>query len=190
MNLPAKTYRNIRPGIELGFFNGNPVIYGGTEPVAIDAQAGKGKFTRFLAVNVVTPRTAHLTKLITDPKNAELAWASWKTLERQGYRVRFFNPGRLYDYPSETFNYSTRLLEIAARPEMRSIVGEIAYDASSYLVPISPDTNSAWIGQGVRTMFALYKKITALYPSPRWSCSAGGLWDFFGRSPKQIKNDL
>ena len=88
--------RYIRPGIALGFFLGEPVIYDGTEPVAIDAQAGKGKFTRFLGENLVSPRTAHLSKIITDPKDAELAWASWKTLEREGYRVRFINPGQLY----------------------------------------------------------------------------------------------
>ena len=85
--------RTIRRGLELGFFEGRPVIYDGTEPVAIDAQAGKGKLTRFLGVNLVSPRTAHLTKIITDPKDGELAWVSWKTLERQGYKVRFINPG-------------------------------------------------------------------------------------------------
>ncbi len=88
--------RPVRRGVELGFFRGQPLIYDGTEPVAIDAQAGKGKLTRFLGVNLVSPRTAHLSKIVTDPKDAELAWASWKTLERQGYRVRFLNPGRLY----------------------------------------------------------------------------------------------
>ena len=51
MNVPAHTRHAIKPGIELGFFHGEPVIYDGTEPVAIDAQAGKGKLTRFLGVN-------------------------------------------------------------------------------------------------------------------------------------------
>jgi type IV secretion system protein VirD4 len=86
----------MRKGIELGFFGGKALVYDGTEPVAIDAQAGKGKLTRFLAANLVSPRTAHLTKIITDPKDGELAWISWKTLERQGYDVRFINAGDLY----------------------------------------------------------------------------------------------
>lgn len=189
-HLPVPTYRNIRPGIELGFFNGKPLIYEGTEPVAIDAQAGKGKLTRFLGVNLVSPRTAHLSKIITDPKDAELAWVSWKTLERQGYRVRFINPGRLYGYPSESYNLNTRLLEIASRPELRSLVGEAASDAASFLVPIDPNPAHKWIGQGVRTSFALYNRITALYPSKRWPCTVGGLWDFFGRSPDEIADDL
>jgi type IV secretion system protein VirD4 len=47
----------MKRGIELGFFNGRPLIYDGTEPVAIDAQAGKGKLARFLGVNIVSPRT-------------------------------------------------------------------------------------------------------------------------------------
>lgn len=183
-------YRNIRRGIELGFFHGQPAIYDGTEPVAIDAQAGKGKLTRFLGVNLVSPRTMHLSKIVPDPKDAELAWVSWKTLARQGYRVRFINPGGLYGYPSESFNMNTRLLEVAARPELRSIVGDIAYDAASYLVPVDPHTSHRWIGQGVRTMCALYNKITALYPSARWPCSPGGLWDFFGRGEKEIRHDL
>jgi len=101
--------RRYRRGIELGFFNGRPVVYDGTEPVAIDAQAGKGKLARFLGVNLVSPRTAHLTKIITDPKDAELAWVCWKTLQREGYRVRFINPDRLYGYPSESYNFNTRL---------------------------------------------------------------------------------
>ena len=67
MGVPVQ--RGLRPGIELGFFEGRPLVYGGTEPVAIDAQAGKGKLTRFLGVNLVSPRTAHLTKIITDPFN-------------------------------------------------------------------------------------------------------------------------
>ena len=180
----------MRRGIEIGFRQGKPVVYDGTEPVAIDAQAGKGKLTRFLGVNLVSPRTSHMTKIITDPKDAELAWASWKTLERQGYRVRFINPGRLYGYPSETYNLATRVLEIAARPELHGILGEAAYDAASYLVPLDPNANHRWIGQGVRSGFALYYKITALLPSNRWPCSPGGLWDFFGRSRFDIGGDL
>jgi type IV secretion system protein VirD4 len=180
----------MRRGIELGFFNGRPLVYDGTEPVAIDAQAGKGKLARFLGVNLVSPRTAHLTKIITDPKDAELAWVSWKTLERQGYTVRFINAGQLYGYPTETYNFNTRLLEVAARPELKSIVGEVAYDAASYLVPIDPDARNRWIGQGVRTCFALYNKITALFPSERWPCTPGGLWDFFGRGRDDIADDL
>ncbi len=190
MNALAPAYRHIKRGIEMGFFRCEPVIYDGTEPVAIDAQAGKGKFTRFLGVNLVSPRTAHLSKIITDPKDAELAWASWKTLERQGYRVRFINPGQLYGYPSESYNLNTRLLEVAARPELRSIVWEAAYDAASYLVPVDPNPAHKWIGQGVRTSFALYNKITALYPSEQWPCTVGGLWDFFGRSSVEIADDL
>lgn len=180
----------IRPGIELGFFRGQPLIYDGTEPVAIDAQAGKGKLARFLGVNLVSPRTAHLTKIITDPKDAELAWVSWKTLERQGYRVRFLNPGCLYGYPSESFNINTRLLEIAARPALRPIVWDAAYDSASYLVPIDPNPAHRWIGQGVRTAFALYNKITAIYPSERFPCTPGGLWDFFARGRNDIADDL
>lgn len=183
-------YPNLRRGIELGFFNGRAVVYDGTEPVAIDAQAGKGKLTRFLGVNLVSPRTAHLTKIITDPKDAELAWVCWKTLERQGYRIRFINAGQLYGYPSETYNFNTRLLEVAAKPELRPLVGEAAYDCASYLVPIDPDARNRWVGQGVRTAFALYNKITALYPNPRWPCTPGGLWDFFGRGRDEIADDL
>lgn len=180
----------IRRGIELGFFKGNPLIYDGTEPVAIDAQAGKGKLSRFLGVNLVSPRTRHLTKIITDPKDAELTWVSWKTLERQGYRVRFINPGRLYGYPSESFNINTRLLEVAARPELRGIVGEAAYDAASFLIPIDPNPTHRWIGQGGRSACATYNKITALYPSERWPCTVGGLWDFFARGAEEIADDL
>jgi type IV secretion system protein VirD4 len=66
----------MRLGVELGFFEGRAIVYGGTEPVAIDAQAGKGKLTRFLGVNLVSPRTSHFSKIITDPKDGELAWAS------------------------------------------------------------------------------------------------------------------
>lgn len=188
--VPLPRYTNIRRGIELGFRHGTALVYGGTEPVAIDAQAGKGKLTRFLGVNMVSPRTAHLSKIITDPKDAELAWISWKTLERQGYRVLFVNPWQLYGYPSETFNINTRLLEIAARPELKPVVADAAYDAASFLVPVDPHAAHRWVGQGVRSMLALYNKITALHPSPRWPCSPGGLWDFFGRSPKEIREDL
>lgn len=190
MTLPEVIQPRFRRGIELGFFQGHPLIYDGTEPVAIDAQAGKGKLTRFLGVNLVSPRTAHLTKIITDPKDAELAWVSWKTLERQGYRVLFINPDQLHGYPSERFNIFTRLIEIARIPALHSIVGKVAYDCASYLVPIDPDASHRWIGQGVRTMFAAYLKATALYDMPRWSCSPGGLWDFFGRAPKEIGQEF
>ena len=186
----AEARRPMRRGIELGFIRGHPLVYDGTEPVAIDAQAGKGKLTRFLGVNLVSPRTSHLSKIITDPKDAELAWVSWKTLERQGYRVRFINPARLHGYPTETFNINTRLLEVAANPALYGIVGEAAYDAASFLVPIDPDAKARWIGQGTRTMFATYNKITALYPQKRWRCSPGGLWDFFGRGRDEIADDL
>jgi type IV secretion system protein VirD4 len=190
MSTVTRTYTRIRRGIELGFFSGEALVYGGTEPVAIDAQAGKGKLTRFLGVNLVSPRTAHLSKIIPDPKDAELAWVSWKTLERQGYRLRSINPGHLYNYPTETYNINSRLLDIAARPELGSIVGEAAYDAASFLVPIDPNPAHRWIGQGTRSMFALYNKISALYPSKRWPCTPGGLWDFYARSRSDIANDL
>lgn len=180
----------LRRGIELGFFNGKPLVYGGTEPVAIDAQAGKGKLTRFLGVNLVSPRTAHFSKIVTDPKDAELAWMSWKTLAREGYRVRFINPASLHGYRSESYNINTRVLEIAARPDLRSIVWDAAYDAASYLVPIDPNPAHRWIGQGVRSAFALYNKISALYPSPHRPCTPGGLWDFFGRGKDEIRDDL
>lgn len=163
---------SLRRGIELGFFRAKPLVYDGEEPVAIDAQAGKGKLTRFLGVNLISPRTAHFSKIITDPKDAELAWISWKTLERQDYRVRFINPSRLYGYPGESFNINTRVLEAAAIPELRDTVGDIAYDAASYLVPLDPNPAHRWIGQGVRTMCALYNKITALCPDERFPCSA------------------
>ena len=182
--------RLFRRGIELGFFKGNPLVYDGTEPVAIDAQAGKGKLARFLGVNLVSPRTRHLSKIITDPKDAELAWVSWKTLERQGYRVRFINPGRLYGYPGESFNFNTRLLEVAARPELSDLVWEAAYDSASYIIPVDPNPAHRWIGQGGRTACALYYKITAQHPSERWPCTVGGLWDFFGRGRDEIADDL
>ncbi|MBI1290196.1 TraM recognition domain-containing protein [bacterium] len=188
--VPLRPYQNIRRGIELGFVRGQPLIYDGTEPVAIDAQAGKGKLTRFLGVNLVSPRTAHLSKIVTDPKDGELAWVSWKTLERQGYDVRFINPGRIHGWPGETFNINTRLLDMARRPELRALVGEIAYDCASYLVPVEPHAAHRWIGQGVRTAFALYNKRAALYPSPRYPCTPGGLWDFFGRGREAIRDDL
>jgi len=190
MSVPALGHRTLRRGIELGFFEGRPVIYDGTEPVAIDAQAGKGKLTRFLGVNLVSPRTAHLTKIITDPKDAELAWVSWKTLERQGYRVRFINPGGLYGYPTERYNINTRLIEIARQPRLRGIVGDAAYDAASFLVPVDPHAAHRWIGQGVRTAFALYLRIAALYPSRERPCTPGGMWDFFGRPKDDIRDDL
>lgn len=122
MNALVPVQKPLLRGLELGFFRGQPLLYDGTEPVAIDAQAGKGKLTRFLGVNLVSPRTAHVSKIITDPKDAELAWVSWKTLERQGYRVKFINPGNLYGYPSENFNFNTRLLETAANPALRPLV--------------------------------------------------------------------
>lgn len=190
MSALVPAYQNIRRGIEIGFRGGGALVYDGTEPVAIDAQAGKGKFTRFLGVNLVSPRTAHLTKIITDPKDAELAWATWKTLERQGYRVRFINPGRLYGYRSDTYNFNTRVIEIAARPELRSLVWDAAYDAASYLVPVDPNPSHRWIGQGARTAFALYNATTALYPSARWPCTPGGLWDFYGRGSDEIADDM
>lgn len=190
MNLPVLPRHHVRPGIELGFFDGEPLVYDGTEPVAIDAQAGKGKLTRFLGVNLVSPRTAHLSKIITDPKDAELAWVSWKTLERQGYRVLFLNPGRLHGYPSESYNINTRILEVAAHPALHSLLYDAAFDAASYLVPLDPDARNRWIGQGVRTSFALYNKISAILNERRWPCTPGGLWDFFARAPQDISDDL
>lgn len=181
---------SLRRGIELGFFNGRALVYHGTEPVAIDAQAGKGKLARFLGVNLVSPRTAHLSKIVTDPKDAELAWISWKTLERQGYTVRFINPGRLYGYPSERYNPNTRLLEIARQPALRPLLWDTAVDAARYLIPVDADPRSAWIGQGVRTACALYYKNAALFPSERHPCTPGGLWDFFGRAGPDIEEDL
>lgn len=188
--MSAVTFGDSRRGIELGFINGWPLVYDGTEPVAIDAQAGKGKLSRFLGVNIVSPRTSHFSKIITDPKDAELAWTTWKTLERQGYDVRFFNAGQLYGYPSESFNINTKLIETARIPELRMIVGEIAYDAARFLIPISPNQNHAWIGQGVRVMGALYNKITAQHPQARWACTPGGFWDFYARDRQEIADDL
>ena len=174
----------------MGFFDGKPLIYDGTEPVAIDAQAGKGKLSRFLGVNLVSPRTAHFSKIITDPKDGELAWISWKTFKRQGYKTLFINTGKHYGYPSESYNLNTRLIEIAGRPELATIVGEYALDAAKFLVPIDSEPSHRWIGLGARAMFALYNKITAQYPSTRWPCTAGGLWDFYGRDPQDIADDL
>ena len=190
MSAVGHHYGNIRRGIELGFRQRTPLIYDGTEPVAIDAQAGKGKFTRFLGVNLVSPRTAHLSKIITDPKNGELAWSCWKTLERQGYRVRFINAGQLYGYPSESFNFNTRLLDIAAIPDLRANVWDAAYDAASYHIPVDPNPAHRWIGQGVRSACALYLKVTAQNPSALWPCTTGGLWDFYSRDPKEIRTHL
>lgn len=180
----------MRLGVELGFFEGAPVIYGGTEPVAIDAQAGKGKLTRFLGVNLVSPRTAHLSKIITDPKNGELAWVSWKTLERQGYDVRFINAGDLYGYPSESYNINTRLIDIARNPALAPLLWEAGYDAASFLAPIDSEPRTRWIGQGVRTMFAAYNVIAAKFPESSRPCTAGGLWDFFGREREAIAEDF
>ncbi|MGD9713046.1 MAG: TraM recognition domain-containing protein, partial [Thermomicrobiales bacterium] len=141
-------------------------------------------------VNLVSPRTAHLSKITTDPKDGELAWVSWNTLEHQGYRVRFINADQLYGYPSESYNPNTRLLSVAARPELRSIVGDVAYDAASYHVPVEPHSAHRWVGQGVRTAFATYLKVSALFPSPERPCTVGGLWDFFGRGSDEIAADL
>ncbi len=57
------------------------------------------------------------------------------TLKRQGYHVLFINAGNHHGYPSESYNINTRLLETAANPALRGIVGEAAYDAASFLVP-------------------------------------------------------
>lgn len=157
----------MRLGLELGFFHGQPIVYGGTEPVAIDAQAGKGKLTRFLGANLVSPRTSHLSKIITDPKDGELAWISWKTLERQGYAVRFINAGDLYGYKSESYNIKTRLIEMARIPSLSPLLWEAAYDAASFLAPIDSEPRTRWIGQGVRTMFAAYDVIAAKFPDTR-----------------------
>lgn len=182
--------QNIRRGIELGFLDGRALVYDGTEPVAIDAQAGKGKLTRFLGANLVGLGTAHFSKIITDPKDGELVWMSWKTLERQGYKVRFINPMRLYGYASESYNPMTPALEIARRPELHPILGQVCDDIAANIAPVDPNPNHRWIGQGMRTAFSHYIAITALHPSPRFPCSLGGLWDFYGRSPEEIAEDL
>ncbi len=176
----------MRLGIELGFFQGKAIVYDGTEPVAIDAQAGKGKLTRFLGVNLVSPRTSHLTKIITDPKDGELAWISWKTLSLQGYDVRFINAGDLYGYKSESYNINTRLIEMARIPSLSPLLWDAAYDAASFLAPIDSEPRTRWIGQGVRTMFAGYNVIAAKFPDPSRPCTPGGLWDFFGRGREVI----
>jgi type IV secretion system protein VirD4 len=92
--------------------------------------------------------------------------------------------------PSESYNINTRVLGLARRPELRSIVGEAAYDATSFLAPIDPNARNRWRGQGVRSIFALYNKVTALYPNNRWPCNPGGLWDFFERSAQDIADNL
>lgn len=176
----------MRRGVELGFLNGKPLVYSGTEPVAIDAQAGKGKLTRFLGVNLVSLRTSHLTKIITDPKDGELAWICWKTLERQGYAVRFINAGDLYGYKSESFNINTRLLEMARIRSLSPLLWEAAYDAASFLAPIDSEPRTRWIGQGVRTMFAAYNVVAARFPDERRRCTPGGLCDFFFRAREDV----
>lgn len=93
-------------------------------------------------------------------------------------------------YPGESFNFNTRLLEVARRPELRSLVGEAANDSARYLFPVDSNPLHRWIGQGVRVAAGLYYKLSALYPTRRWSCSPGGLWDFYGRSRDEIRNDL
>ena len=181
---------DIRRGIELGFIDGRALVYDGTEPVAIDAQAGKGKLTRFLGVNLVSPRTQHLTKIVPDPKDGELSWASWKTLRDEGYRVRFINAARKHGYPTETFNPNTKLIEVAADPSRHALLFETAYDCASFLIPVEHHSTHRWIGQGVRTACALYLIRSALQPSARWPCTPGGLWDFYGRGPSLVAEDL
>lgn len=70
------------------------------------------------------------------------------------------------------------------------VAGESANDCARYLFPIDPNPNYRWIGQGVRTAAALYYKLSALHDMPRWSCSPGGLWDFYGRSREDIRDSL
>jgi len=124
MNALDRPRPHLRLGIELGFFEGRALVYGGTEPVAIDAQAGKGRAHALPCRQSGLTATAHLTKIITDPKDAELAWICWKTLEREGYRVIFINPDQLHGYPGEHFNIFTRLIELARNPALRPIVCE------------------------------------------------------------------
>lgn len=181
---------HLKRGLECGFRDGKPVIYDGEEPCGIDAQMGKGKFTRFLGVNLVSPRTAHFSKIITDVKDGELAWSSWKTLEREGYRVRFINPERLYNYPSESYNFFTPIIEAARRPELHGVLDTRAYDGARFLIPIRPDSKNEWVGQGACTMVAFYLANAALFPSDRYPCTAGGAWDFFGRGREEIALDL
>jgi type IV secretion system protein VirD4 len=189
----SQTFGNgsgLRRGIEFGFIGGQPLVYQDIEPTCIDAQMGKGKFTRFIGVNLVSPRTGHFTKIITDPKDGELAWSSWGTLKRQGYAVRFINAGGLYGYASERYNPSTRVLEVARNPRLHEQLDEAAKDAASFLIPLDPDPRTRWIGQGVRTMLATFFAITARFPSNVWTCSPGGAWDFFGRGREDIADDL
>ncbi|QXF12344.1 type IV secretory system conjugative DNA transfer family protein [Sphingopyxis terrae] len=180
----------LRRGIELGWFHGDWLLHDDTEPVAIDAQAGKGKLTRFLGVNLVSPRTGHFSKIITDPKDGELAWIAWKTLQKQGYRCLFLNPEKLYGYPSESYNINTTLLETARRPELRGIVDNVAYDCARFLIPIEPDSKNKWVGQGACALLAFYYSTTALFPSLGLPCTPGGAWDFFGRGREEIARDL
>lgn len=180
----------MRLGVELGFFNGKAIVYGGTEPVAIDAQGGKGKLTRFLGPNVVSPRTSHMSKIITDPKDGELAWICWKTLERQGYEVLFINAADLYGYRSECYNINTRLIDMAHTPSLAPLLWEAAYDVASYLAPIDSEPRNRWIGQGARTMFAAYYVIAARYPESRRPITAGGLADFFFRSREEVAEEF
>jgi len=182
--------RPFRRGIELGFRNGVAAVYGGEEPVGIDAQMGKGKFTRIIGVNTVSPRTAHFSKIVTDVKDGEIAWTSWKTLERQGYKVLFVNTDRLYGYPTESYNPFTPVLEAAQRPELHGIVDNLAEDGARFFIPIDPDSKSKWVGQGTVTMAGFYISSTALFPSDRWPCTPGGVWDFFGRSSEEVALDL
>ncbi len=190
MEGPFKTYSRLRRGLEFGFFRGQPIVYGDVEPTCIDAQMGKGKFTRFLGVNLVSPRTMHFSKIITDPKDGELAWTSWKTLQRQGYDVRFLNTGDLYGYKSIRYNPNTRVLEIAKNPHLAALLQEAAYDAASYHFPIDPNPTHRWIGQGVRTMGALYIAATAKASMAQWPCTPGGMHDFFLRGRDEIYEDL
>jgi type IV secretion system protein VirD4 len=182
--------RPFRRGIELGFRNGVAAVYGGEEPVGIDAQMGKGKFTRLIGVNTVSPRTAHFTKIVTDVKDGEIAWATWKTLERQGYKPLFLNTDRLYGYPTQSYNPFTPVIEAAQRPELHGIVDNLAYDAARFLIPIEPDSKTKWVGQGCCTMAAVYIANAALHPSEDHPCTPGGLWDFFGRGREEIALDL
>lgn len=176
----------MRRGIELGFFGREPLVYDGYEPVAVDAQMGKGKLSRFLGVNIVSPRTAHFSKIITDPKDGELAWVSWKTLERTGYKVRFFNTSGLFGYPSESYNPNTRVIEIAQNPALWPLLNEAASDAAGFLIPADTEQRTRWIANGVRTICATYNAITARFPSKRFPCNPGGLWDFFARRSDDV----
>lgn len=57
-------------------------------------------------------------------------------------------------------------------------------------MPVDPNPNHRWIGQGVRTAFSTYNKITAFNPTDRWPSTAGGLWDIFARSREDIRDDF